>query len=674
MSRENESRRIFIEKTLIAGAAAALSGCAKATSVTGLDGPATQATNQYDVANYSSLDAAIAAIGSNRATLRFSTDQTLSADIVIPATLELMPVNGAIINHSSNSLTYAGTTARWPLAQVFNGTGPVVLTNSSEAYPEWWAANSVPGVTDMTAAIEAAMRAGPQVVLQATTYAISDTLAHITDDKLYPGGNPAIFNNGITIRGQGESKTTLKALPSFPGGSAAMINLDGNPNGVDVNTQPQAQMGNKLAGFTLDGSDIAGRGIRQRANVYFDFRNIAIWNIAGDMSDAAIYIAGVTTPGKDDADTTFGGTYEKITIMRSKGYGVFAGSNRTSKLTFRNCDIRFCAYGGMRISFAGLTLDGCTFASNGKSGATTGGFIAARAATTAVNRGLTILNCEFEANYWFEINIDWCFGFTVLGGVCAPYTHAGVSAQSVIKIGGTNADGGEISGFRVQAYTHPGYDIIGVDVLANGKNVEINSLSLDTTCFNTDAKKLRIDGSASSIRWNGYCVSATHVLPSFHAYAATHATSMTNVTGDGTEYTTNDFLSSASFTTSYNNGDHLNSVPADPGAGVFTAPYSGFYEFCVQWPCTGFAGTETDVEVAVIVNKDESPVRYLAYKQTVSSLTAGAINTYSGRVQIKLAAGDRVEGSIKISGGPKGVDIYRNIPAPGGFAWSGRAF
>ncbi len=89
----------------------------------------------YDVADYVSLAAAVASIGSTPATLQYSTDQTLAANITIPATLELMPLNGAKINHGAYTISYAGDTARWPLAQVFNGTGAVTgIVNSHTAY------------------------------------------------------------------------------------------------------------------------------------------------------------------------------------------------------------------------------------------------------------------------------------------------------------------------------------------------------------------------------------------------------------------------------------------------------------------------------------------------------------------------------------------------------------
>lgn len=81
--------------------------------------------NVYDVADYASLSAAVTAIGSTPATLQYATDQTLVANLAIPANIELLPLNGAVINHGAYTVSYAGSTARWPDAKVFDGTGTV---------------------------------------------------------------------------------------------------------------------------------------------------------------------------------------------------------------------------------------------------------------------------------------------------------------------------------------------------------------------------------------------------------------------------------------------------------------------------------------------------------------------------------------------------------------------
>lgn len=112
-------------------------------------------SNVYDVADYASLAAAVASIGSTPATLQFASDVTVSANLVIPSTLELMPLNKAKINHATYTISYAGSTARWPLAQIFNGTGAVYFDNgsASEVYPEWFYSGTGSWHTAINAAI-----------------------------------------------------------------------------------------------------------------------------------------------------------------------------------------------------------------------------------------------------------------------------------------------------------------------------------------------------------------------------------------------------------------------------------------------------------------------------------------------------------------------------------------
>jgi hypothetical protein len=58
------------------------------------------------ILDYGTLAEAVAAIGSTPKTLAYGTDQTVSANLTIPATLELMPLNGAIITvNSGKTLT-----------------------------------------------------------------------------------------------------------------------------------------------------------------------------------------------------------------------------------------------------------------------------------------------------------------------------------------------------------------------------------------------------------------------------------------------------------------------------------------------------------------------------------------------------------------------------------------
>lgn len=156
------------------------------------------------VESFASLNAAVAAIGATKRTLVFSSDVTVTANITIPANIELLPLNGAKIDHGAYTIDYAGSTVRWPLAQVLNGTGAVRLTNCSESYPEWWGIDGVADEVQILAAIKAhgdsaTTITGGKVVLVGR-YNISSTIL--------------IRNKSIEIEGRGFGNV-VNSVPSY---------------------------------------------------------------------------------------------------------------------------------------------------------------------------------------------------------------------------------------------------------------------------------------------------------------------------------------------------------------------------------------------------------------------------------------------------------------------------
>jgi len=147
-----------------------------------------------DVRNYASLAAAVTAIGSTPATLQYSTDQTLAANLTVPANIELMPMNGAVINHTTYTISYAGSIERWPLAQIFNGTGAVTGLNLSR--PEWFGINTVPGTTDMSSAIAKMSASSTKWIFSNTTYRMNTGVTKAANNVDVDFGSAKFINGG----------------------------------------------------------------------------------------------------------------------------------------------------------------------------------------------------------------------------------------------------------------------------------------------------------------------------------------------------------------------------------------------------------------------------------------------------------------------------------------------
>jgi len=132
-------------------------------------------------ANYASLAAAVAAIGITPKTLWIPSDQTVSDDLVIPATLQIVPLNGAKITIASGK----------------------TLTGLKEAYPEWFS-NGLMGAIN-SGAKKIFLKPGGSYAITGTVGSALATIsgyqgfelvgpgATITDDQTYTGTQTATF-------------------------------------------------------------------------------------------------------------------------------------------------------------------------------------------------------------------------------------------------------------------------------------------------------------------------------------------------------------------------------------------------------------------------------------------------------------------------------------------------
>jgi hypothetical protein len=148
------------------------------------------------LSNYASIATMVAAVGANKKTIAVDVNAALTGNLTIPANIELFPLDGKTITTTGYTLTYNGEVTRWPLSQIFAGTGSVA--GLSNARPEWFAATNTAAA--FTAAVASLLPGGTLMLSNSTyqtaygTYAAPMTKSYI---KIRGSKMPA-FNSGFT--------------------------------------------------------------------------------------------------------------------------------------------------------------------------------------------------------------------------------------------------------------------------------------------------------------------------------------------------------------------------------------------------------------------------------------------------------------------------------------------
>jgi hypothetical protein len=242
------------------------------------------------------LATAISAAGANKKNIKYTVDQTLSADLIAPDNIELIPINGAVINHGAYTISYAGSTARWSLSQVFNGTGAV--TGLAMARPEWFTTNATQGTTDMAAAIQTAANASRSVKgVRGSVYAI-------TTGVNIPAGTEIDFN-GATLKRKagslnGGPTTFMLKAASVSGVGIKNVVIDGNKAADGLSAATESH---RFGGLVFDSCTDC------------DAENVTVTGTVNAEDTAGIYVVDSS----------------RVHLRRTKGYG-----NDRSAVYFKN--------------------------------------------------------------------------------------------------------------------------------------------------------------------------------------------------------------------------------------------------------------------------------------------------------------------------------------------------
>jgi hypothetical protein len=177
-----------------------------------------QGSGIFDVRNYSSINAAIAAIGSTQGTILVSTAQTLTDDLIVPSTLSLViPKGGSIAKASNHTLTINGPleAGDYPVFSGFNNGDVTFGPGAVKEVPIMWflpadyvADGSIDYSTQIQTAATAAATAGKPLLIPAGKWQIAGQVVMPVGLKIYgyskhgtiiPGTGLATLTNGSVI-------------------------------------------------------------------------------------------------------------------------------------------------------------------------------------------------------------------------------------------------------------------------------------------------------------------------------------------------------------------------------------------------------------------------------------------------------------------------------------------
>jgi len=169
------------------------------------------------------INTAIGRLGGATATFLFSTGTwTIADNLTIPSTITCLVPQGAIFSVDSGKTLTINGFLQVGIYQVFSGSGTIAgLGRNNYMLPYWWQENSVPGTTDLFAAIQAAITAQAQnqqpVQLLAEQHLVTaELVADFVGFRMFGAGSLGPSNTKTEIISSATSGAVLRIKQRYP--------------------------------------------------------------------------------------------------------------------------------------------------------------------------------------------------------------------------------------------------------------------------------------------------------------------------------------------------------------------------------------------------------------------------------------------------------------------------
>lgn len=179
------------------------------------------------------LAAAVAEAGDTPRTVKYTVNQTLTADFSCPANIVLVPMNESVINYGAHGFTYLGSTAQWPMSQVLNGTGVVTFPAGSTVRPQWFGAKGDDTTDDSAAVVRtiaAVSTSGGTLDGDGRTYLLNTAGATVNADNVFV--RDITFKRTSTLNGY---LVRYANTANTEGGGLENVKFIGNPTNATGN-------------------------------------------------------------------------------------------------------------------------------------------------------------------------------------------------------------------------------------------------------------------------------------------------------------------------------------------------------------------------------------------------------------------------------------------------------